>query len=84
MDMPTREKLAQMFFELSEDALHYVWRPIVYAYTFVKSRNPECLTDEDAYRLDLIGAAANWSAEKVEELDRWILIIDKRDLRREK
>ena len=84
MDMATREELVQMFFELAEDAFHYVWRPILYAYNWVEGRNPECLTDDDVYRLNLIGAAANWNKEQIEELNRWRLMISKRDLRMKK
>lgn len=54
-----RITLTKMLLNLSDDALEYVWRPIVYAYYYTDQRDPDRLTDDDANRLSLIGAAAH-------------------------
>ncbi len=66
-----RAGLMKMLSELSVDALEYVWRPIVYAYYLTDENNPDALSNEDAERFSLIGAAAHDSPEIVHELSEW-------------
>ena len=54
-----RTTLTKMLLALSDEALEYVWRPIVYAYYYTDQRDPDRLTDDDANRLSLIGTAAH-------------------------
>lgn len=68
IEIPSRPELLQMLAELSDEALAYVWRPIVYAYYHTDGRDGDRLTDEDAMRMSLISAAAHESAEFVERL----------------
>ena len=77
MEMPKREDLMWMLSEISEDALHYCWQAITYAYFWTDYVDPDRLTDTDVYRLNLIGAAANWNDRMVEELDRWKRVIER-------
>lgn len=68
IEMPTRPELLRMLTELSDEALAYVWRPIVYACYHTDGRDGDRLTDEDAMRMSLIGAAAHESAEFVKRV----------------
>ncbi len=67
-----RIELLRMLSELSAEALEYVWRPIVYAYFLTDDNNPDALSDEDAERFSLIGAAAHGSPEFVSRLNSWM------------
>lgn len=67
----SREKLAEMLLELSDDALEYVWRPINYAYYMTDDRGPDRLTAEDSLRFSLIGEAAHADEEMIVWLNRW-------------
>ena len=64
-----RTTLEKMHLELSDDALEYAWRPIVYAYFFIDMRGPDRLTDDDVKRLGLIRAAAHGGEGLVSRLD---------------
>ena len=64
-----RITLTKMLLTLSDDALEYVWRPIVYAYYYTDQRDPDRLTDDDVKRLGLIGAAAHGGEKLVSRLD---------------
>ncbi len=70
---PTRARagLMRMLSELSVDCLELVWRPVVYAYCLTDDNNPDALSDEDAERFSLIGAAAHGSPEFVSRLNGW-------------
>ena len=67
--LETRLNLTKMLLALSDDALEYVMRPIVYAYYYSDGRDPDRLTDDDVKRLGLIGAAAHGGEELVSRLD---------------
>ncbi len=71
---PTRARagLMRMLSELSVDALELAWRPVVYAYCLTDDNNPDALSDEDAERFSLIGAAAHGSHEFVSRLNSWM------------
>ena len=64
-----RTELMWLLTELSDDALEYVWRPIAYAYYWTDHHNPELLSEDDARRFRLIGAATNGSHETVRVMD---------------
>lgn len=68
IEMPPRQELQQMLAALSDEALAYVWRPIVYAYYHTDGRDGDRLTDEDAMRMSLIGTAAHESTEFVKRV----------------
>lgn len=61
----SREELARMLSELSDDALQYVQRPILYAYYHADDRPHNPLSVDDLDRLALIGAATHDSPELV-------------------
>lgn len=65
----TRITLTKMLLALSDEALEYVWRPVVYAYYYTDQRDPDRLTDDDVKRLSLIGVAAHSGEELVSRLD---------------
>ena len=64
-----RITLIKMLLALSDDALEYVWRPIIYAYYYTDQRDPDRLTDDDVKRLSLIGVAARSGEKLVSRLD---------------
>ena len=66
--LKTRLNLTKMLLALSDDALEYVMRPIVYAYYYTDQRDPDRLTDDDVNRLCLIGAVAHGSEKTVSTL----------------
>ena len=66
-----RITLTKMLLALSDDALEYVWRPIIYAYYYTDQRDPDRLTEEDAIRLSIIGAAAHDNYEMIDMLSRF-------------
>ena len=67
--LETRLNLTKMLLALSDDALEYVMRPIVYAYYYTDGRDPDRLTDDDVKRLSLIGVAAHSEEKLVSRLD---------------
>ena len=64
-----RTTLTKMLLALSDEALEYVWRPIVYAYYYTDQRDPDRLTDDDVKRLSLIGVATHSGEKLVSRLD---------------
>ena len=64
-----RITLTKMLLALSDEALEYVWRPVVYAYYYTDQRDPDRLTDDDVKRLSLIGVAAHSGEKLVSRLD---------------
>ena len=68
-----RITLTKMLLALSDDALEYVWRPIIYAYYYTDQRDPDRLTDDDVKRLSLIRVATHSGEKLVSRLDavRW-------------
>ena len=66
-----RSTLVKILSELSDDALVYVWRPIMYAYLWTDGHGHDKLTDDDMRRISLSGIIANGSPEVVEQLDKW-------------
>ena len=63
-----RITLTKMLLNLSDDALEYVWRPIIYAY-YTDQRDPDRLTDDDVKRLSLIRVATHSGEKLVSRLD---------------
>ena len=66
-----RSILVKTLLKLSDDALAYVWRPIMYAYLWTDGHGPDRLTDDDMRRMHLSGVIANGSPKVVERLDKW-------------
>ena len=66
-----RTTLTKMLLALSDEALEYVWRPIVYAYYYTDDRDPDRLSEEDSIRFSLIGAAAHDNPETVAMLNKF-------------
>lgn len=66
-----RSTLVKILSALSDEALAYVWRPIMYAYLWTDCHGHDKLTDDDMRRIHLSGVAANGSPEVVEQLDKW-------------
>lgn len=77
-----REELIKMLTELSDFALRYVWRPIVYAYCLTDGCDPDCLTNDDAERFSLIGVAAYESPEFVNRLSSWRSAMERAEWKR--
>lgn len=65
-----RTTLTKMLLALSDEALEYVWRPIVYAYYYTDQRDPDRLTDDDSKRLGLIGAVAHEPPDVIDRLNQ--------------
>lgn len=72
-----RSILSKILSELSDDALVYVWRPIMYAYLWTDGNDHDRLTDDDMRRIHLSGMIAHGSPEAVERLDKWVLAIER-------
>ena len=66
-----RSTLVKILSALSDEALAYVWRPIMYAYLWTDGHGQNRLTDDDMRRLHLSGMIANGSPAAVERLDKW-------------
>ena len=66
-----RSTLVKIISALSDDALAYVWRPIMYAYLWTDGHGHDRLTDDDMHRIQLSGMIANGSPVAVERLDKW-------------
>ena len=56
---------------LSDEALVYVYRPIMYAYLWTDGHGHNRLTDDDMRRVHLSGMIAHGSPAAVERLDKW-------------
>ena len=66
-----RSTLVKILSALSDEALAYVWRPIMYAYLWTDGHGHDKLTDDDMRRIQLSGMIANGSPVAVERLDKW-------------
>ena len=77
LQKPDRAELAWMLSELSDDALRYVVRPIVYAYYNADFRDPDRLTNDDSMRMSLISAAAFESEFVIRYLDMMRRVFEK-------
>ncbi len=73
----SRDDLARMLSELSEEALRYVERPILGAYYYTDGRDPDQLSDDDSNRFQLIGAALHEDEETIQSLWAWLHMIRK-------
>ena len=71
-----RSILQKILSELSDEALVYVWRPIMYAYLWTDGNDHDRLTDDDMRRIRLSGMIAHGSPEAVERMDKWVLAIE--------
>ena len=76
--VPSRSDLINTLSMLSDDALEYVWRPIMYAYLWTDCHGHDQLTDDDMFRMHLSGMIAHGSPEDVKELDVWRHLIESR------
>ena len=66
-----RSTLQKILSELSDEALVYVWRPIMYAYLWTDGHGHDRLTEDDMHRIHLCGTIAHGSPAAVERLDKW-------------
>ena len=66
-----RSLLSKILSELSDEALAYVYRPIMYAYLWTDAHDHDRLTDDDMRRIHLSGVIANAPPHVVERLDMW-------------
>lgn len=73
----TRSVLQEILSDLSDEALVYVWRPILYAYCWTDAHGHDLMTDDDMRRIGLSGMIANGSPEAVERLEKWRLAIER-------
>ena len=72
-----RSILVKTLLKLSDDALAYVWRPIMYAYLWTDGHGHDRLTDDDMRRMNLSGVIAHGSPKLVETLDRLRLGVER-------
>ena len=77
-----RSILQKTLSELSDEALVYVWRPIMYAYLWTDGHDHDRLTDDDMNRIHLSGMIAHGSPEAVESLDKWCLAVEHNEMRK--
>lgn len=70
-----RSILEKTLSALSDEALVYVYRPIMYAYLWTDGHSQNRLTDDDMRRLHLSGMIANGSPEAVKRLDKWRVAV---------
>lgn len=80
--IPSRSDLINTLSMLSDDALEYVWRPIMYAYLWTDCHGHDQLTDDDMFRIQLSGMIAHGSPEEVKSLDVWRLAIVRNALKK--
>ena len=64
-----RSLLSKILSELSDEALEYVYRPIMYAYLWTDGRGHDQLTDDDMHRIHLYAAASTASPQVLKVLD---------------
>ena len=62
---------------LSDEALVYVYRPIMYAYLWTDCHDHDRLTDDDMRRIHLSGMIAHGSPKAVERLDKWCMAVER-------
>lgn len=79
-----RTTLAKMLLDLSDEALEYVWRPIIYAYYYTDIRDPDRLTDDDSKRLALIIAVAHESPNVINRLEQLNRVLWQIKLKKQK
>ena len=79
-----RTTLTKMLLALSDEALEYVWRPIVYAYYYTDMRDPDRLTDDDSKRLALIIAVAHESPNVINRLEQLNRVLWQIKLKKQK
>ena len=77
-----RSTLVKILSALSDEALAYVWRPIMYAYLWTDCHGHDRLTDDDMRRISLSGMIANGSLVAVERLDKWRLAVEHDEMRK--
>lgn len=70
-----RVELMKILAELSDEALEYVWRPIVYAYYWTDGHDQVILSEDDRERMLLICVVAHESPEFVNKLSRYRLFL---------
>jgi len=74
----TKASLTHMLIELTDEALEYVWRPIVGAYNRTDNHNPKAMSKEDVNHYRLIDVAAHGSARDIAAFDdfgTWYFLI---------
>lgn len=64
-----RSLLSKILSELSDEALEYVYRPIMYADLWTDGRGHDQLTDDDMHRIQLYAAASTASPQVLKVLD---------------
>lgn len=79
-----RTTLAKMLLDLSDEALEYVWWPIIYAYYYTDMRDPDRLTDDDSKRLALIIAVAHESPNVINRLEQLNRVLWQIKLKKQK
>lgn len=79
-----RTTLAKMLLDLSDEALEYVWRPIIYAYYYTDMRDLDRLTDDDSKRLALIIAVAHESPNVINRLEQLNRVLWQIKLKKQK
>lgn len=72
-----RSTLQKILSALSDEALVYVWRPIMYAYLWTDGHDHDRLTDDDMRRMHLSWMIANGSPAAVERLDKWRKAVER-------
>ena len=72
-----RSILEETLSTLSDEALVYVYRPIMYAYLWTDGHGHDRLTDDDMRRIHLSRMIAHGSPEAVERLDKWRNAVEK-------
>jgi len=77
-----RQDLMRMLSELSDEALKYVWLPVLGAYLYTDQRDPDVLSDEDFNRFCLIAAGINRPYETVQKLVNWDTYYFRREMQK--
>ena len=77
-----RSTLIKILSALSDEALAYVWRPIMYAYLWTDAHDHDRLTDDDMHRIHLSGIIAHGSPKAVESMDKWCLAVEHDEMRK--
>ena len=72
-----RSILVKILSALSDEALDYVWRPIMYAYLWTDCHGHDRLTDDDMHRIHISCLTTNGSPAVVERLDSLCLAVEK-------
>lgn len=77
-----RSILMKTLSKLSDEALVYVYRPIMYAYLWTDGNGHDRLTDDDMHRIHLSGIIAHGSPKTVESADEWCLAVEHHEMRK--